>query len=233
MSEEPAACDAGGKTDPWAEPRWLEAHESPFGVRVYDCRRLTLVGTIWTARQEDAQNWIKLVNGDGSEFRGVAIPDALHIPCELLYPTPAERQEGRYNRPRQMEEIWCVDFYDGCFQFIQSLDSRLAYRAHVRSTGPESLKITHVEVHPEKAKHGSEHVLDAVDYLMKSHLFHWVAPHPFPPHLRERPESDLSGYSFFEYGRRALFGTFETTRTLGGFPWDPEKIVYHGLAEAG
>jgi hypothetical protein len=73
--------------------------------------------------------------------------------------------------------------------------------------------------------------LDAVDYLVKSHLFHWVAPHPFPPYFRNDPASELSGFSLFEYGRRALFGTFETTRTLQGFPWDPNRVVNHGLAE--
>jgi hypothetical protein len=32
MSQEPADCDAGGKPDPWPEPRWLEAHESPLAA---------------------------------------------------------------------------------------------------------------------------------------------------------------------------------------------------------
>jgi hypothetical protein len=232
MTEESSKQKTEGSIS-WPEPRWLEPHESPFGIRVYDCRKLTLVGTLWTSGKEQAEEWIRWRNGDGEEFAGAAIPDALHLPCELLYPTPFERREGRYNRPMTMEEIWCVDFYGGCFHFVHALDHRLAYRAYARPDGPEGLALTMIEAHPREASCGADHVLNAVDYLMKSHLFHWVAPHPFPPHFHDASASELSGFSFFEYGRRALFGTFETTRTLGGFPWDPERVVNHGLATRG
>jgi len=218
------------KANPWPEPRWLEANESPFGIRVYDCRRDTQTRILWTPSLDRAKEWIRVTNADGSEFREVAIPDALCVPCEIFHPTPAVRKEGRYGHPGAMEEIWCIDFYDGCFQFVQALQSRLAYCAHVRPTGPESLVITKVEIHPQEADFGPEHALDAVDYLMKAYLFHWVAPHPFSPHFRERPESELPLYSFFEYGRRALFGTFEPTRELQGFPWEPVKILNHGMS---
>ena len=231
MPEEPAAHDAGGKPNPWPEPRWLEAHESPFGIRVYDCRKTTQETLVWTTREESAKEWLRLTMANGEEFREAAMPDALMVPCLLPYSTPAEREEGRYVRPGRMEETWCVDFYDGSFHFIQALESRLVYRARVRPAGPESLIITHLEVHPEEAEAGPSHALDAVDYLMKAYLFRWVAPHPFPPRFRDHPEGDLASYSFFKYGRRALFGTFESTRQFMGLPWDPQKVIHYGLPD--
>jgi hypothetical protein len=49
-----------------------------------------------------------------------------------------------------------------------------------------------------------------VDYLLKSHLFGRVTPHPLPAGFPVEPRS-IALYSFGAYGRRCAFATFADT----------------------
>lgn len=214
---------------PWPEPRWLDPHESPFGIRVHDCRRVTATTVLGTLRRETIDEYLQTTMGFGEQFRGTVILDALRVPCILKYRNSGEIPDGRYFRPECMEDLWCVDFYDGYFQFIYALESQLVYRARHLPVDSERFCLTEVEVHPSRAEAGPAHALDAVDFLLKAYLLKRAAPHPFPPAFRDDPNANLASYSFWEYGRRALFGTFETTRGLPGYPWDFLKVFHHGL----
>ena len=228
MSEEPGQYDTGRKPNPWPEPRWLEAHESPFGIRVYDCRKVTVTMILGSLRRETVDEYLKTTMGFGEQFRGTVLRDALRVPCELIYQNRGEVTDGRYSRPECMEDVWCVDFYDGWFQFVNAMESQVVYRARLAPIDAERVALTEVEAHPNRAAAGPDHALDAVDFLMKAYLFRRAAPHPFPPAFRGDPTSNLASYSFWEYGRRALFGTFEPTRGLPGYPWDFMTVLHHG-----
>lgn len=228
MTKESSKQKAEGSI-PWPEPSWLEPHESPFGIRVYDCRRVTVTTVLGTLRRETIDEYLRTTMGFGEQFRGAVIPDALRVPCILNYRNSGEITDGRYFRPERMEDLWCIDFYDGHFQFIYALESQLVYRARVLPVDSERICLAEVEVHPSRADAGPGHALDAVDFLMKAYLLKRAAPHPLPPAFRDDPSANLGSYSFWEYGRRALFGTFETTRGLPGYPWEFLKVFHHGL----
>jgi hypothetical protein len=47
-----------------------------------------------------------------------------------------------------------------------------------------------------------------IDFLIVSHVFGREIPHPLPSAYFERSPEDLALFSFSEFGRRGLYGTF-------------------------
>jgi hypothetical protein len=47
-----------------------------------------------------------------------------------------------------------------------------------------------------------------VDFLIESHVFGREAPHPLPEAYVGRSPQDLALFSFSQFGRRGLYGTF-------------------------
>jgi len=52
-----------------------------------------------------------------------------------------------------------------------------------------------------------------VDYLIRSHLYRLPLPHPLPKSVGQDPR-ELALFSFSQYGRYGLYGTFADTTRL-------------------
>jgi len=110
-----------------------------------------------------------------------------------------------------MEDKWDVFLFDGVLYFTRSWTGDVAYRARV--TFGDSLAVI-TEILSERETGASEDPLGAVDYLVKSHVYGLVAPHPLP---RTDPThtADLALWSYSCYGRRGICGTMEDVTHLG------------------
>ena len=109
-----------------------------------------------------------------------------------------------------MEDKWDVFLVDGDLYFTRSWTGEVAYRARIAFVN--SLAIVS-EIRSEREPSGSEDPRAVVDYLIKSHVFGLVAPHPLPETDRSQTR-DLAQWSFGRYGRRGVCGTMEDVTHL-------------------
>ncbi len=187
--------------------RWLEPAESPFGIRVLDCRSLTQTVTAVTQDQAVAESYCRLRGSQGLECRGQVPEGADPIPCDLRYAYAGAAKDGPLFKAQQMEVKWDIYLHEGFLYFCRSWTGELVFRAGLAITGREAA-VSGVEA--TTTPEDPSLPVREVDFLIKSHIFGQEAPHPLPASLRPDPR-EIALYSFSRYGRRALYGSFEDT----------------------
>ena len=102
-----------------------------------------------------------------------------------------------------MEEKWDIYLFNGDLYFARSWGGDLVYKASVKF---EQSRIVVTKILAQREGGTSENSVAVVDFLIKSHVYGVVAPHPLPD-TPGMPPSQLAAWSFARYGRRGLFGT--------------------------
>jgi hypothetical protein len=206
--------------DIFSQLAWLEADQSSFGLRVLDCRPFSTAMISTTRDPNIAARFNQLRGSTGEEHRGRHPEDALAVPCDLSYPFGGEGKDGPLFVARQMEDKWDIYLYDGHLYFARSWTGDLVFRAAVEFREREAV-ITEVEASRAKVMDQPALAVRMVDFLVKTHLYHKEAPHPFPQGYPEDIRH-LALYSFSEYGRWAFYGSFEDTtqvRRSSAYRW--------------
>lgn len=189
--------------------RWLEADESPFGIRVLDCRPFSRSMISTTKDPGIANRFVQLRASDGREHVGKRPKDAIEAACALAYPAPDGTRDGPRFKADQMEDKWDVYLYEGVLYFARSWGGELIFTATTELRDGQ-LHLTSVAANPNPADGNPEIAVRVVDYLVKSHVLGREVPHPLPPSLNPDPQA-IAVFSFGSYGRRASFATFEDT----------------------
>lgn len=208
----------GRKPDTFSGAGWIPAAENPFGVELLDCRRFSQGMTATTGDREVAESFLRLRGSDGGEHRGRSPEDAGCCECDLRYPQ-VQMPDGPLFKAEEMEDKWDIYRFDGHLYFARSWTGKLMYRARIELSGSETV-VTVVEAPRALLEQDPPYLVQVVDYLMRSHVDRQLVPHPLPPSLGRDP-NQLALFSFSQYGRRALFGTFADTTRLG-LPKDDE-----------
>jgi hypothetical protein len=186
--------------------RWLSASESPFGVSVFDCRPFTQNRMAGSGSQDVALRFVQLRTWQGEELDHQQFPILLPTPSGLQYPVNGPSQpHGPVFKASAMEEKWDLYHRDGRLYFSRSWTGEPHYVAQI-VWGTSAWTIAQVS-QAESVRAEAEWSVRAVDYLIKSHLYNLVAPHP----LRTDFQGDdhrLALASFADFGRRAHYGTF-------------------------
>jgi hypothetical protein len=204
-----AGADAQRDTiDPLAQVRWIPAAENPFSVDVLDCSLFAASMVAMTSSAEVARRFTELRESRGEHCHGTD-PNAVAFACHLEYPSESH-VDGPVFRAAQMEDKWDVFLLGGSLYFARSWTGEVAYRARVAFVN--SLAIVS-EIRSEREPSGAEDPRAVVDYLIKSHVFGLVAPHPLPDADRSHTR-DLAQWSFGRYGRRGVCGTMEDVTHL-------------------
>jgi hypothetical protein len=199
---------SAGGGDALSELRWLEAADNPFGIRVLDCRSVALGMISTTADPAIAQRFVDLRSSAGTEHLGQVPNDAVRWQCDLTYPIDGQLPEGPLFVAGEMEDKWDIYLHSDHLYFARSWTGVLVSRARIRFVGLAAY-VDFVEVDPSTAEDAGL-AIRHVDYLIKSHLFNKVAPHPLP--LTMPPiERDIALFSFSQYGRRGEFASYEDT----------------------
>jgi hypothetical protein len=104
-------------------------------------------------------------------------------------------------RAEEMQDKWDVFLLEGELKFARSWSGGLVYRARIAFDDSRAI-VTNIR----GPRDPGENPIAVVDYLIKSHVYGLVAPHPLAanPQVSTR---DLALWSFGRYGRRGLFGT--------------------------
>jgi hypothetical protein len=193
--------------------RWVEPHESPFRVRCVDCRPLSSTMVSTTRDVLVASSFHDLRRSNGERFRDTLPEDPVTVRCALQYPYLKGWTEGPLCKASQMEEKWDVFLFENTLYFARSWTGSLIFTASAALTQG---KLLVERISADRAATGGDRVfiVRAVDFLIKSHLYHLAVPHPIPDGFPDDAER-IALYSFGEYGRMASFATYEDTLGAG------------------
>jgi hypothetical protein len=193
--------------DPLNQIHWIPAAENPLCVDVLDCSAFALSMVTTTSRAEVAARFTELRGSQGEHCRGKDVNNSL-VTCRLEYPFD-NPVDGPVFRADQMEDKWDVFLLDGDLYFSRSWSGDLAY---IAKTTFENSKAIVTQIRGQREPGSSENPVAVVDYLIKSHVYGLVAPHPLP--TDQTNFRDLALWSFSRYGRRGLLGTKEDVTHL-------------------
>jgi hypothetical protein len=204
--------EQAGAEDPFAHLAWVEAEQSPYGMRVLDCRSVchSLVST--TADKNLAERFVELRESTGEQHRGQVPAKAMHVECNLRYPHQGETPDGPLFIADVMEDKWDIYLFDGQVYFSRSWTGELVFRAEIVFDGGEAV-ITLVEADAEAVAGDGALAVRQVDFLVKSHLARCEVPHPLPSGFPDKPKQ-IALYSYRQYGRWASFASYEDTTLI-------------------
>jgi hypothetical protein len=197
---------------PHFEIRWLEAAESPFGARLFDCREYAIHHFSTTADNAVAERFLNSRATDGKEYFGQFPDDATGLMVDLQFPfgpNPAFAEgipDGPVFKAQSMDEKWDIYKYENHFLFVRSWTGELVYVTNYEAVeGGFKIERFILDGSSVESEADAHFEVRIVQYLVYSHVLGIVFPHPVPKALEDDPEKILS-YSFAQFGNRGYFG---------------------------
>lgn len=186
--------------------QWVEANENPYGVRLLDCRPIAETLMSATKDSRSIEFFDSKASHSGECFRGQHPDEAIRVACDLRYPLPAPLPEGPLFLASVMEEKWNIYHFARTLYFARSWTGHLQYTARLAESVSE-LHVVEVEAWQGNVLGVDQLAFRQVDYLIKSHVFNQIAPHPVPAFLESK--ESVATWSFSQYGRRGFFAVPE------------------------
>lgn len=204
------------RDDPFVQLKWLEANETPFGVRALDCQPIV---NGMPAMQEPvaAARFAEVRALDGATLRGQRPEEAAVVACALRCSFTPPASDGVLFRAEIMEDRWDVFLADGWIYFVRSWSGQLVYRATVRFE-PGRAFVRAIEAPSEAVREDPAFCVREVDYLLKSHVLDAMVPHPIPAQLPNDPKQ-IALFSFSRHGRRGCFATYADATGFDPVHW--------------
>jgi len=196
------------KYQPPPEPRWIAASENPFGIEILDCSPITQGMLAITGDVNVAMTFEKLRTSRGLEYLDREPEECCTVACKLEYPPIETPKDGPVFKAATMEDKWDIYLLNSRLYFCRSWSGILGYRANIRSE-KDRLYVTQIDFEKARAEEPQEAVRD-VDYLIKSHLYGALVPHPLSRKIPRDPQK-LAANSFSMFGHRCLYGTYDDT----------------------
>jgi hypothetical protein len=190
--------------------RRIPPDDNPFGVELWECADFTQSSIAMTADPDIAMRFTRLRTSSGGEHRTRLPAGASIIDCALVYP-PRHLVEGPLVKAETMEDKWDIYFFPSHLYFVRSWTGAFEYRADLH-TGKDGFRISRIAAAEGRDPEFSRRV---VDYLIKSHLFGVLVPHPLPLEVPDDP-LQVATWSFAVFGRRCALATRADTTAL---PW--------------
>jgi hypothetical protein len=198
--------------DPLSLVQWVAAADNPFGVELLDCSSFARSMIATTGDPAIADLYARLRKSMGDQYRGCVPETSASCECDVRYPHKGATRDGPLFKAVAMEDKWDIYLYDGALYFARSWSGELEYVARITFCEDGAHVIA---VSARKALVDSDplYPIAAVDYLIRSHLYRMPVPHPLPKALGREPRQ-LALFSFSQYGRYGLYGTFADTTRL-------------------
>ena len=198
--------------DPLSGVHWVSGTDNPFGVDLLDCRSFSQSMLAGTQDPKVAERYATLRGSSGEQYRGRTPEDSRTCDCDLHYPHNGETRDGPIFKAEAMEDKWDIYLYAGHLYFARSWTGELEFRAHI-VFHHDRANVVAVETRRALVESDPAYPVAAVDYLIRSHLYRLPVPHPLPKSIGQDPR-ELALFSFSQYGRFGLFGTFADTTRL-------------------
>lgn len=187
--------------EPYASLSWLEADQSPFGVRTLD---LTPTAEGLTPKVPDPDTRRRIASWPGrtgSAYDQAALPDdAPSFPARLRFPVDGPLPDGPLFLPRAAEEKWALLHRGGRLLLVRSWTGALA------ATAPLSTSGTTAEIGPitgdPTGSGDPDHPARVVSFLLRSHALGEIRPAPLPRTLPADKKS-IALWCYQQFGRRA------------------------------
>jgi hypothetical protein len=208
--------DRSDTDDKFAALTWLEADQTPLGLRVLDCRSVAFGMTSTTGDESVARRYLELRDSSGDEHVGRPPDDPLVAEADLCYGHDgSEIPDGRLFSSECMEDKWDAFLLQGFLYFRRSWTGNLIYKARM-AIEPDAVRLTDIVANTANCDGNPRLAVWQLDYLIRSHIFGRPVAHPVPDTIPPQPD-EIALYSFSQYGRRGMFASYEDTTQ--GRPW--------------
>jgi hypothetical protein len=193
--------------------RWVHANDNAFGVDILDCRPTACSLLAVTRDQEIATKFVSLRQSNGDSLRTTDPKNAVSVASNLEYAYNGKLENGPICKAAEMEYKWDVHLYDDVLYFSRSWTGDLEYRLKIVFDST-CFRVVSIAGPGEIMREDPTYAIAVVDFLIRSHVYHEPIPHPYPRAMEGSNESSLSLFSFSQYGRHGLYGTFADTTQL-------------------
>jgi hypothetical protein len=189
---------------------WLEAPESPWGVRMLDLRPFTLSTKSTSGKEESAKNLASLQQDSGIGFVGQQAQSSTVTQASLRYPIDHKLADGVLHAPNEMEDKWALFFHNDQIICVRSW-TRLVHLVASCKQSDNHIEITeiHGDFGPGTEEPGfTERMLD---FLIRSHAIGMVHPVPLPTAMEGDPKQ-AAMWAFSQFGNRAWFASSQEVK---------------------
>ncbi len=193
---------------PDTNAKWISATENQFGIDILDCSEFCQSMVSTTSDPNLATSFVQLRSSLGEQYRGIFPPNLTWYECNLSYPYDGQHKDGPLFKAEEMEDKWDIYLFDEILYFTRSWSGDLVFVAKA-SFGLNQVHLKSAGANAE-LKQDCEDTIAVVDYLMKRLLYGMIVPHPLPKDLPNDPDT-LALFSFSQYGRYAIYGTYTDT----------------------
>ena len=198
--------------------QWVEADESPFGLRFLDCRAVALRRKAQAQDKTVEGRWARERANDGRRLAGTRPDHAIELSTLLLgpmnQPLPAE---GPVFKGDHLEEKWDAYRFEGWLYFVRSWSGLLVYRAAVKVEMGKRI-VDRIEAPSDAADSDPDFCIREVDFLIKTLIDRVPTPHPLPRDFKA-DDDGIAEFSFQRHGDRGWYATWADT--LGMAPAAP------------
>jgi hypothetical protein len=190
---------------------WVEAADTPWGVRALDVRPVTLGTLSASGDPRCAENLASMGREDGLAFAGVPPVNPRAAPGGLRYRIDRALADGVLFAPREMEHKWGLYFHRGEVLCVRSWTREVHAVAAVRCDG-DVAEVTAVRGVLAQRDEDPAFTLRALDFLIRTHALGLAHPAPLPAGLEASPKSAAT-WCMSVFGNFAHFATAETVAT--------------------
>lgn len=190
---------------------WIPKEENDFGIDVLDCRAFCQSMTSTCGDLRIAATFAQLRSSAGEQYGGKSPENAESAECSLEYPYDGNHTDGALFKAQTMEDKWDIYLYDNKIYFTRSWTGDLIYVADVRFDS-DFVCLTSVTADAERSG-DSTYAIGSVDYLLKSHIYRCLVPHPIP-NAHPNDADQITFFSFGEFGRFAGLASFGDTARI-------------------
>lgn len=193
---------------PHYESRWVTEDETPFKMKLFDCREFALHMFSNTTDKNILEKYLAMQSSDGREYIENNFENAIRIKCNINFPfADIDLPNGILFRSEMMEEKWNLYKYDGHIFYVRSWTGELRYVSDYEKT-EEGFAINEIAINREAfTENKVSFYVDEVHFLLISHALGYMIPHPLPPDVQDIPD-EIMKFSFGEFGNRGYFGYF-------------------------
>jgi hypothetical protein len=186
---------------------WIEAADTPWGVRVLDVRPVTQNMISTSADPECAANAISYDREDGSSFEQQEPVTQRVIGAMIPFRVEMPLRDGALFRPRVMEHKWAIFHRGGRILFVRSWTRKLHVAAHV-SQKENCIEIARIRGVFTDEDESPLFTTMVADFLLRSHVLGMLHPAPLPEGMEQSPVQ-AAFWCFQMFGNLALCATHE------------------------
>ena len=106
-----------------------------------------------------------------------------------------------------MEEKWDIVLLDSQIYFMRSWTGEVAFIANIDLDIHNIFSVTGIILNNNMVKNKAI-IIQEVDYLIHSHILNQKTPCPIPYNIENKFDA-IAQYSFSEFGKRALWATYD------------------------